>query len=84
MEFESNGFKILVASSTVSLLSTTSDDVGGLTYRQALDSATLKARNLLRNITIDDAPFLKTMKSVPFRVEEKSGGDHLETLCNSR
>lgn len=76
LEFSSNGFKIIVESSTEARLAETSDEIGGLTYRQALDSATQEARRLLRNITVDDAPFLKTMKSVPFRIEEKSDGAH--------
>ena len=75
--FQSNGFKINVASSAVvSLLKETSQDIGGLTYREAIDDALKRARAMLRNISSSDAPYEKTMKSVPFRIEEKAEGSH--------
>jgi len=76
-QFDSNGFQILIGdSTTVSTLSSTSSEIDGLTYRQALDFATASVRNLLRNYTANDKPFLETMQNVPFRIETVTNGEH--------
>ena len=73
----SNGFQIFTGdASTDSLLTSTSSEIDGLTYRQALDFATSSVRNLLRNFTVNDKPYLATMQNVPFRIQTVENGQH--------
>ena len=73
----SNGLEILVDTKTQALLQTSSSEIGGMLYKEALDNATARVRTVWREISsLGDPLYEKVFKFVPFRIEEIIGGDH--------
>ena len=62
-------------------MQTSSAEIGGKTYREALDYSTSTARQMLKNMTTNDAPYMLTMKQVPFRILEEENGAHFFCTC---
>lgn len=74
--FDSNGFDIMLDSYSAALMDVRSDEIDGLTYREAIDFATGSVRDLLGNVTSEDGPYNITMAQVPFLIESVDNGDH--------
>ena len=73
----SNGLEILVDAQTEALLATSSSEMGGKTFQEALDDATSRARIAWREMSPERDPLYEKMfKSVPFRMEDVSWGEH--------